>query len=143
MTIIHAGRRERLGPDNRPAASWVSSAGMFVIRDDGTARFDRHYHDFEEFWLVAAGHGIITVGGADHGVGPGDIIRTPPYVEHDIIAVTDELRVFWLSGPLPPGSAGAHLHHDPADAAMHPVPHHPSVAQRTPTAGPASRVDGT
>lgn len=96
---------------------------MFVIRADGTARFDRHHHDFEEFWSVAAGSGIVAIGDAEHPVGPGDIVHTPPQVEHDIVAVTEELRIFWLSGPLPPGSTGAHLHRDATDAVKHPVPY--------------------
>ena len=121
MTVIHAGARERLGPDNRPENSVASSAGMFVIRADGTARFDRHHHDFEEFWLVARGTGTITLDGLDHTVGPGDIVHTPPGVDHDIVAVGEELHIFWLSGPLPPGSTGGHLHRNAEDAHKHPV----------------------
>lgn len=122
MTVIHAGARQRLGPENRPDGCPASSAGMFVVRADGTARFDRHFHDFDEFWFVAAGCGTITLDDVEHRVEPGDIIHTRPGVEHDIIAVALELRVFWLSGPLPPGSTGAHLHRVPTAATKHPVP---------------------
>ena len=45
MTIIHGAARERLTPENSPPDCPASSAGMFVIRADGTARFDRHHHD--------------------------------------------------------------------------------------------------
>ena len=122
MTIIHAGARERLGPDNRPENCSASSAGMFVIRADGTARFDRHHHDIEEFWFVARGRGTVALDRQENTVGPGDIVHTPPGVDHDIVCVAEELHIFWLSGPLPPGSTGAHLHRDPADAQKHIVP---------------------
>lgn len=128
MTVIHAGARERLDASNRPTGCPASSAGMFVIRADGTARFDRHFHDFDEFWFVAAGRGTVSVAGVQCTVEAGDIIHTAPGVDHDITTVAEEMRVFWLSGPLPEGSAGAHLHRTPADAAKHPVPVVPSSA---------------
>ncbi|MCG5215481.1 cupin domain-containing protein [Streptosporangium sp. KLBMP 9127] len=121
MTIIHGAVRERLTPENSPPDCPASSAGMFVIRADGTARFDRHHHDIGEFWFVARGIGTVHVGGTDHLVGPGDIVYTPAGAEHDVVDVAEELHVFWLSAPLTPGTYGAHLHRDPA-AARHLVP---------------------
>lgn len=119
MTVIRAGARERLDASNRPAGCPVSSAGMFVIRSDGTARFDRHFHDFDEFWFIASGRGIVNLGDVEYSVGEGDIIHTSAGVDHDITTVAESMRIFWLSGPLPDGSAGAHLHRHPADAAKH------------------------
>ena len=125
--LIRTAGRDRLDAANRPAGCPASSAGQFVIRADGTARFDRHYHDFGEFWLVAAGHGTLAVGYRQHLVQPGDILYTPAGVEHDIVDVTDELRIFWLSAPIPDGGSGAHLHRSPDLAIKHLVPARPKA----------------
>lgn len=127
MTVFHTADRQRITPDDLPDGSSVFSSGQFVIRADGTARFDRHYHDFHEFWMVATGHGTVLVGDVEHQVGPGDIVYTAPGLEHDILDVRDELRVFWLSFDRPDGSDGAHLHRSSADADKHLVPVHPNA----------------
>lgn len=120
--LIRTCQRERLDDANRPEGCPASSAGQFVIRADGTARFDRHYHDMGEFWLIAAGAGTVTVANNHYQVGAGDIVYTPAGLEHDIVEVTDELRIFWLSAPVPAGGSGAHLHRSPDLAHKHPVP---------------------
>jgi len=122
MTLIRTGERQRLTEDNRPAGCPAFSAGQFVIRADGTGRFDRHYHDFHEFWLVAAGSGTVQVGDLIHDVVGGDIIYTPAGAPHDILTVTSPLHVFWVSLNPPAGGSGQHLHLNPADTAKHPVP---------------------
>ncbi|MDG4773536.1 AraC family ligand binding domain-containing protein [Solwaraspora sp. WMMD792] len=121
MTVIHTAARQRITPDSRPPGCPVQSAGMFVIRSDGTATFDRHYHDFDEFWLVAAGTGTVQVGDEQHHITAGDIIFTAAGLDHDVIAVAEELRVFWLSLPPAPGGSGAHLHRTEHDAIKHAV----------------------
>jgi len=126
--LIRTSHGERLDASNLPDGCPASSAGLFVIRADGTGRFDRHYHDFSEIWLVAAGSGTIRVGDEHHHVQPGDIAYTPAGIEHDIIAVAEELHVFWLSAPLPDGGSGAHLHREPDLAAKHLVPVVPGVS---------------
>jgi mannose-6-phosphate isomerase-like protein (cupin superfamily) len=97
---------------------------VFFVMEIETRRFDRHFHDFDEFWFVAAGTGQITLGGDIHQVQGGDIIYTPAGVDHDIVAVTsaEDLEVFWLSWSLPPGASGQHLHRTPDDATKHLVP---------------------
>jgi mannose-6-phosphate isomerase-like protein (cupin superfamily) len=121
MTVFHTGDRQRITAENRPDNCSVFSAGQFVIRADGTAHFDRHYHDFPEFWMIGSGRGTVLVGDTEYPVGPGDIVYTAPGLVHDILDVTDELRIFWLSCDLPGGSDGAHLHQTPDDARKHPV----------------------
>lgn len=121
MTVIRTAARERLTEENHPGGCPASSAGMFVLRADGTARFDRHYHDVDEFWFIAAGTGTVVVGDVAHQVGPGDIVYTAAGFEHDITEVGDELRIFWLSWALPPGATGAHRHRTAADAIKHQV----------------------
>lgn len=121
MTVIRTAARERLTEVNRPVGCPASSAGMFVLRADGTARFDRHYHDVDEFWFIAAGTGTVVIGDVAHQVGLGDIIYTVAGLEHDITEVGDELRIFWLSWALPPEATGTHRHRTPADAIKHQV----------------------
>lgn len=121
MTVIHTDARQRLTEHNRPDGCPASSAGIFVIRADGTARFDRHYHDADEFWFIAAGAGTVVVGDVAHQVGPGDIVYTRAGLEHDITHVGGELRIFWLTWALLPGATDAHHHRTPADAVKHPV----------------------
>jgi len=119
--LIRTTEHDRLDDTNRPDDCPASSAGLFVIRADGTARFDRHHHDMAEFWLIATGAGTIAVGDQHHQVVTGDIVYTPAAVEHDIIDVTAELRIFWLSAPIPDGGRGAHLHRSAELAIKHPV----------------------
>ena len=121
MILIRTSDRQRLSADNCPDDCPASSAGRFVIRADGTARFDRHYHDFGEFWFIAAGAGTIKVGPTRHPVIAGDIIFTPAGQEHDILTVASELWIFWLSARLTGGGSGAHLHTRPEFAHKHPV----------------------
>ncbi|SDI48364.1 Mannose-6-phosphate isomerase, cupin superfamily [Sinosporangium album] len=124
MTLIRTASNEKLNAANRPPGCPVHSAGRFRLRATGTSRFDRHYHDFDEFWFVASGAGTFVIGDTVHQVQPGDIVYTPAGVEHDIVAVSGEqdLEVFWLSCPLPSGADGRHLHRTPEDAAKHQVP---------------------
>jgi mannose-6-phosphate isomerase-like protein (cupin superfamily) len=123
MTLIRTGNRERLTAQNRPPGCPAHSAGRFRLAADGTSRFDRHFHDFDEFWFVAAGTAAIVVGDITYQAGPGDIIYTPAGTIHDITAITSDqdLEVFWLSWSLPEGASGQHLHPTPGDAAKHPV----------------------
>src|SRR5271155_3647341 len=99
MTLIRTADRERLTAANRPPGCPAHSAGRFRLRADETSHFDRHYHDFDEFWFVAAGSGIIMIGEDELDVQAGDIIYTPVGTDHDVLAVTsaDDLYVFWLS----------------------------------------------
>jgi len=129
MTLIRTAFSERLTAENRPPGCSAHSAGRFRLRG-GISEFDRHFHDFDEFWFVATGTGTIVVGGDVHQVRPGDIIYTPAGLDHDVIAVASDnaLEVFWLSWPLPPGASGQHLHRTPIDATKHVVPFRPVAA---------------
>jgi mannose-6-phosphate isomerase-like protein (cupin superfamily) len=109
-----------LSPDHRPSWSDVTSAGIFRIEPNG--RFDRHYHDCDEFWLLFAGHARIWVGDRTYMVGAGDIVCTPTGVEHDITAVDGVLEGFWFEGRTPPGGRVGHLHRTEEDAQGHDVP---------------------
>jgi mannose-6-phosphate isomerase-like protein (cupin superfamily) len=110
----------RLGPDQRPSWSDVTSAGIFRIAPDG--RFDKHYHDCDEYWLVFAGRARVTVDGQPYDVGPGDIVCTPTGIDHDVIGVRETLQAFWFEGRTPAGGRIGHLHRTASDADGHTVP---------------------
>jgi mannose-6-phosphate isomerase-like protein (cupin superfamily) len=108
-----------LSPDARPAWSDVTSAGTFRVEPNG--RFDLHYHDCDEYWLLFSGRGLVRVGERTYTVGAGDIVCTPTGTEHDIVAVAETLQGFWFEGRTPPGGRVGQLHRTPEDAEGHVV----------------------
>src|SRR4249920_951672 len=72
-----------LSPDARPAWCDVTSAGVFRVEPNG--RFDRHYHDCDEYWLVFSGRARVLVGSQIYEVSRGDIVCTPTGTEHDVV----------------------------------------------------------
>jgi mannose-6-phosphate isomerase-like protein (cupin superfamily) len=111
---------QRLSPEARPSWSDVTSAGVFRVEPNG--RFDRHYHDCDEYWLVFAGRAQVLVGSRTYIVGPGDIVCTPTGTEHDVVAVAETLEAFWFEAATPPGGRIGHLHRIEEDARGHDVP---------------------
>jgi mannose-6-phosphate isomerase-like protein (cupin superfamily) len=111
---------KNLWPDARPSWSDVTSAGIFRVEPDG--RFDLHYHDCDEYWLIFAGRARVTVGPGTYEVGPGDIVCTPTGTEHDVIGVYETLEGFWFEARTPEGGRVGHLHRRPDDAEGHDVP---------------------
>jgi mannose-6-phosphate isomerase-like protein (cupin superfamily) len=111
---------QRLSPEARPSWSDVTSAGVFRVEPGG--RFDRHYHDCDEYWLVFAGRARVLVSDGTYLVGPGDIVCTPTGTEHDVLAVAETLEAFWFEASTPPGGRIGHLHRTPEDAQGHDVP---------------------
>jgi mannose-6-phosphate isomerase-like protein (cupin superfamily) len=109
-----------LSPEARPSWSDVTSAGTLRVEPNG--RFDRHYHDCDEYWLVFAGRALVFVGSRTYPVGPGDIVCTPTGTEHDVLAVSKTLEAFWFEAATPPGGRVGHLHRTAEDAAGHVVP---------------------
>ena len=63
-----------LSPDARPSWSDVTSAGIFRVEPGG--RFDRHFHDCDEYWLVFSGRAVVAVGSEPYPVEAGDIVIT-------------------------------------------------------------------
>ena len=111
---------QRLSVDARPSWSDVTSAGTFRVEPGG--RFDRHFHDCDEYWLVFAGHARVLVGSRTFDVGPGDIVCTATGTVHDVVAVRETLEAFWFEGSTPEGGRIGHLHETPDDANGHVVP---------------------
>jgi mannose-6-phosphate isomerase-like protein (cupin superfamily) len=109
-----------LSPDARPEWSDVTSAGIFRVEADG--RFDRHYHDCDEYWLVISGRAIVAVGDGTYTAVAGDIVCTQAGTEHDVVAVYEPFEAFWFEGRTPPGGRVGHLHRTAEDARSHHVP---------------------
>lgn len=108
-----------LSPDYKPEWSDLSFAGSATVAPGDT--FDRHYHDGPEYWLVSGGRAMLAVGDDQFEVGRGDIIATPPGVEHDIVAVdpNQPLELFYLGTAVQPGGEQGQLHR--GDAYEHQV----------------------
>jgi mannose-6-phosphate isomerase-like protein (cupin superfamily) len=109
-----------LSPDTRPEWSDVTSAGTFRVEPNG--RFDRHFHDCDEYWLVFSGRASVLVGSQTYTVGPGDIVCTPTGTEHDVMGVYETLEAFWFESTTPPGGRIGHLHRTSDAAKGHQVP---------------------
>jgi len=111
---------EPLHCGNRPAWCQVTSAGIFRVARDG-GRFDCHYHDFNEYWLVFGGKAKVRSEGREYYVKPGDIVCTQAGEEHDVLEVYEDLAAFWFEDPCPEGGREGHLHRSPEKANGHPV----------------------
>ena len=123
MPVVRTAERS-LCPDNRPDWSDVTAAGIFRVSTvDG--RFDCHFHDCDEYWLVFAGTAKVRSEGLDFFVQRGDIVCTRAGDEHDVIAVYETLEAFYFESATPPGGRIGHLHRDASLAAGHAVPHLP------------------
>jgi mannose-6-phosphate isomerase-like protein (cupin superfamily) len=110
-----------LSPANRPAWCRASSAGVFAVPRVG-GRFDRHFHDCDEYWLIFSGRARVLTEGRPHYVGPGDIVCTRAGDEHDVLEVYEDLRAFWFEDAIPSGGREGHLHRATELAAGHDVP---------------------
>jgi mannose-6-phosphate isomerase-like protein (cupin superfamily) len=106
--------------DRRPPWSTVTAAGIFRVPRTG-GRFDRHYHDCDEYWLVYRGRAIVLSEGVEFEVGPGDIVCTQAGEEHDVVSVAEDLEAFFWEDQLPAGGARGHLHRTPEAKAGHDV----------------------
>src|SRR5262245_55409993 len=72
MPVIRTSQ-EAMHGGNRPAWSGVTSAGVFRVPTTG-GKFDRHYHDCNEYWLVFRGKAKVLSEGVEFYVQPGDIV---------------------------------------------------------------------
>ena len=120
MPIIRTSEKA-LGVGNRPEWSDVTSAGIFGVTTKND-RFDCHYHDCHEYWLVFRGKAKVMTEGETFYVKPGDIVCTKAGDEHDVIEVYEDLEAFWFEDATPAGGRVGHLHRDPDKAKGHPVP---------------------
>jgi mannose-6-phosphate isomerase-like protein (cupin superfamily) len=120
MPVIHT-TTEAMHAGNRPTWSGVTSAGIFWVSTNG-GRFDCHYHDCNEYWLVYRGKAKILTEGKEFYVKKGDIVCTKAGDEHDVLEVYEDLEAFWFEDATPEGGRVGHLHRDEAKAKGHEVP---------------------
>jgi mannose-6-phosphate isomerase-like protein (cupin superfamily) len=121
MPVIRATERP-LSRENRPEWSRISSAGLFVVPAKH-GRFDCHYHDCDEYWLVFEGKARIMSEGVEYYVRPGDIICTKAGDEHDVIEVYEDLNAFWVENALPECKGRTHFHKSEEKAKGHEIIH--------------------
>lgn len=105
---------------NRPEWSGVTSAGIFSVTVTG-GRFDCHYHDCHEYWLIFRGKAKVMTEGHTFYVKPGDVVCTRAGDEHDVVEVYEDLEAFWFEDATPVGGRVGHLHRDPDKALGHAV----------------------
>jgi mannose-6-phosphate isomerase-like protein (cupin superfamily) len=100
----------QLSPDYKPEWSDLSFAGSSTTQPG--MNFDRHYHDGAEYWFICGGRALVKVGDDQFIVGSGEIVATPPGVEHDILAVDPNahLEMFFVATAVEPGGQTGHLH---------------------------------
>jgi mannose-6-phosphate isomerase-like protein (cupin superfamily) len=120
MPVIRTSK-EAMHAGHRPEWSDVTSAGIFRVPREG-GRFDCHYHDCHEYWLIFRGKAKVRSEGQEHYVQRGDIVCTRAGDEHDVLEVYEDLEAFWFEGETPPGGRIGHLHRDEEKAKGHPVP---------------------
>ncbi len=109
---------------NRPEWCHVTSAGIFRLPTEG-GRFDNHYHDCHEYWLVFKGKAKVMSEGDAYYVKPGDIVCTRAGDMHDIVEVYEDLEGFWFEDETPAGGRTGHLHRSAEQAQGHAVPCRP------------------
>jgi mannose-6-phosphate isomerase-like protein (cupin superfamily) len=120
MPIIRTSMKQ-MERGNRPEWSSVTSAGIFrVPTKDG--RFDCHFHDCHEYWLIYKGKGKVLSEGKEFYVMPGDIVCTKEGDEHDFLEVYEDIEAFWFEDATPEGGRVGHLHKDTEKEKGHPVP---------------------
>lgn len=119
MPIIHL-QHEHLTRQNAPEGCPFTALGIFrVSQVDG--RFDEHFHDCDEYWLIYRGRALISSEGELYEVGPGDIVFTRAGDQHDVVEVSEDLEAFYLEDRLVDGGRVGHLHRTPGQSAGHPV----------------------
>ena len=123
MPVIRTSEKA-MGEGNRPEWSCVTSAGIFRVLADG-GRFDCHYHDCHEYWLIFKGKAKVMSEGQEYYVRPGDIVCTRAGDEHDVLEVYEDLEAFWFEDVTPEGGRIGHLHRDDEKTKGHPVPAYP------------------
>ena len=106
---------------NRPEWSAVTAAGVFRVSTEG-GRFDCHYHDCHEYWLIFKGKAKVLTEGEAFFVKPGDIVCTKAGDEHDMTEVYENIEAFYFEDATPEGGRTGHLHRDAEKAKGHVVP---------------------
>lgn len=81
-------------------------------------RFDNHYHDCDEYWIVLEGRGVAVSEGKSYSVGPGDCVATGMGHHHDFPLVSEPVRAVFFETTLEGRKRRGHLWnhtHGPAE----------------------------
>jgi hypothetical protein len=134
MTVIHT-LDGAFGSANKPDWCGIPSAGYFRLSKDG-GEHDRHYHDFNELYLICRGMAKVLNAEREYYVKAQDIVVIRAGDDHDILEVygDEDLELFWIYEPGPPDGRLGHLHRSAEHARPHPVP-----SKATPPDFPADR----
>jgi mannose-6-phosphate isomerase-like protein (cupin superfamily) len=109
-----------LRPYNRPAWTDLTSAGPWRLHP-GDA-FDRHYHDCDEYWLIASGAALVEVEPEEVVVLPGDILCIERGRAHTVVELYAPMEAFWVEGPVAPGGRTGSLHRSDEEARGRSIP---------------------
>lgn len=121
MPVVRTTHRP-IEPGNRPEWSEVTSGGIFTV-PTVNGRFDPHYHDCHEYWLIFKGKAKIMSEGREFYIQRGDVVCTRAGDEHDFLEIYEDVEAFWWEEATPPGGRLGHLHRDEVKAKGHDVPH--------------------
>jgi uncharacterized protein YjlB len=125
MTVIRA---DEIGLAEGTKPDWcrTPAGGFFRMSKEG-GEHDRHYHEYNELYLVCRGKAKILNGGEERYVRAHDIVCIKAGDEHDILEVygDEDFELFWLYEPGPDDARLGHLHQSADKANPHPVPAKP------------------
>lgn len=124
MTVVHVPA-QTLRTDG-PSWCQLPSGGYFRMPKEG-GDYDRHFHDFNELYLICGGKAKILNAGLETYVKTGDIVCIRAGDEHDILEIygDEDLKLFWLYEPGPQDGTLGHLYNDSEADAWHAVPAKP------------------
>jgi mannose-6-phosphate isomerase-like protein (cupin superfamily) len=74
-----------------------------------TTKFDNHYHDCDEYWIVYQGRGTAMSEGKSYKVGPGDCIVTGMGHHHDFPLVDEPVLAVFFETTMQGRKRGGHL----------------------------------
>lgn len=88
-------------------ADGAASEAFFVVLEPGESPPRHTHYDAEQVFFILEGQGELSVGddaGARHPLRPGDFVRTPPGVPHQVSCVGDARFVYlsvdcFVAGP--------------------------------------------
>jgi Cupin domain len=128
MTVIHADETV-LAAETKPDWCQTPYAGFFRLPRKG-GEHDRHYHEYNELYLVSRGKAKILNAGTEYYIQERDIVCIQAGDDHDILEVygEEDLELFWLYEPGPESARRGHLYRSPEQARPHPVPAKPIPA---------------
>jgi mannose-6-phosphate isomerase-like protein (cupin superfamily) len=72
-------------------------------------RFDSHYHDCDEYWIVFEGRGVAVSEGRSYEVGPGDCIATGMGHHHDFPQAFEPVRAVYFETTMEGQKRRGHL----------------------------------